>query len=127
MLNYFILIVALEHGLILLNMFLELAIVDVPLDAVEGARNAADLIEQYETNPNANLFKKKNWGSDTRQARAIVYPMLGIDGKAAEANFDIIDSETDHDDVNREGLLHNLVSKGDAVPIAPFQHWMSRI
>ena len=25
---------------------------------VEGARNAADLIEQYETNPNANLFKR---------------------------------------------------------------------
>lgn len=42
--DFFLTLVLVEHGLILFNMFLEIAIPDAPQDAVEGARNTAELI-----------------------------------------------------------------------------------
>lgn len=125
-LDYFLMLIFLEHFLIILNMFLEIFITDVPLDAVEGARNTADLIEQYEHNPNSKLFAKKDWAKDANIARRDVYTLLGLEEGQAVRQDTLLAEESD-EDPQREGLLHSMVGKGDGVPIQPFQNWMNRV
>ena len=125
--DFFLMLVFLEHALIILNMFLEICITDIPEAAVEGARNAADLIEQFEYDPDSKMFAKNDMKGAVNAARRDVYALLGLEEGQIAAN-DVLQLHTqDSDYIENEGMLQGLVNKGDAVPIKPFQNWMNKV
>ena len=68
-LDFLLLLILVEHVLILLSMLLEIAIPDAPEETVEGARNTAEVIEQYTHDKGGKLFAEKRWTEEISKAR----------------------------------------------------------